>query len=152
MSLLSRICFALGCCVLASVVLIGCEPSLPGFGASRDAGTQGALALTLEPAGSLDRAPPIVHLHLSAAGLSELDPASLCLVRGRMSAAQLKQLASSTPSASLADDIVPTIRWMDPATGTLVLAPTEALSAGEVYSIAGIEPPSIETLTIASMD
>ncbi len=127
--------------------------------------SEGAAALTedqvvdvevsLEPPSPLHAAPPVVRIHIEMTGMADdlppIGPDRFVLVAGEVGPAHLGQLARDEISGALSERIVPTLQWLGPD-DTVVLAPTQKLSAGEIYSIASGAPKYSEEIVVMGDD
>ncbi|MBW2458649.1 MAG: lamin tail domain-containing protein, partial [Deltaproteobacteria bacterium] len=73
------------------------------------------------------------------------------LIAGEIGPAHLGQLARDEISAALTERLIPTVEWQE-HDGTIVLAPTIELTAGEIYSVACGMPKMSRELTVARHD
>ena len=111
--------------------------------------------VTVEPAAPLDAAPAVLWIRVK----KPVDPAQIVLVRGRAGAAQVSQVRRGAISRTLRDQLVPVTIWSeDPAgdaaapSGSVVIAPTEALRPGEEYTLVSGEPPRSTAILVATED
>jgi hypothetical protein len=113
------------------------------------------LEVTLEPPSPLDAAPPVVRIHIKMMDLPgdrpRLESDRFVLIAGQIGPAHLGQLARDEISFALSERIIPTLEWTE-ADDTVVVAPTERLSAGEVYSIASGVPKFSQEIVVMDDD
>ncbi len=113
------------------------------------------LEVTLEPPSPLHAAPPVVRIHIKVTNLAEdlprIEPDRFVLIAGQIGPAHLGQLARNEISGALSERIIPTLEWLE-LDDTVVLAPTEKLNAGEVYSVASGAPKLSEEIIVMNDD
>jgi len=147
----------------AGVLVLGCAPELPagsttGSGGQSPAQAPAAFEIRLEPQAELVKAPPILRIHVrpgapaAATGAApELATDSVVLVQGEVQSAQLRQLATGEVSKELQKRIVPSLSWLG-EDGHLVLAPTIALTLGELYTVASGSLKIAQEITVLQDD
>jgi hypothetical protein len=122
-----------------------------------DASTPLVDPVHLEPAAPLDAAPPVLRIRVE----NPVDPARIVLVHGHAGSAQVSQVRRGEISKVLQAELVPVVIWSeDPpadgdggaATGSVVIAPSEALQPGDEYTLVSGEPALATTLHIAMDD
>lgn len=132
----------------------GCQPELPlGRRGGSASSTASALPeLHLDPEADLQAAPPILRLRVALAG--EADPAAFVLVRGEVSKAHVRQLASEEISKALRERLVPALSWAEGEgeARQIVLAPLAPLDPGEAYVVASGAPALALPLRVAEAD
>ncbi|XXX80012.1 lamin tail domain-containing protein [Sorangium sp. So ce134] len=124
----------------------GADPADPA-----DAGPE----LQIEPEAPVNAAPPVLRLRvrLPGASLEGVDPARALVVRGKISAAHLRQIEQGELSKALSERIVPSIAWLDgtpPGDLSLVVAPLAPLAPGETYAVASGSPVFSHHVQIAA--
>jgi len=135
-----------------------CDPGLltqPGRAAPAVPESDATMSLSVEPAAPLETVPPILRIRVLLEGVSNAElregPGHIVLIAGQVGPAHLGQLARDEISNALAERIVPTIARRE-GDGSVVLAPTERLVAGEVYSVATGTPKLAREITVAADD
>jgi Lamin Tail Domain len=138
--------------VASLLVLAHCAPITSESPESDgEGGSTAELAIALEPGGALDAAPPILRIRLQAApGDWPPDETRLALISGDIGSAQLGQIARNDISNALNERIVPSLSWRED--DVVVLAPLQALAAGERYTVASGAPKASFELTVALDD
>ncbi|WP_437534720.1 lamin tail domain-containing protein [Sorangium sp. So ce726] len=134
-------------------------PQLDEGGDEEDAGVAGPAdagpELQIEPAAPLDAAPPVLRVRvlLPGAALGSVDPARALVVRGKLSAAHLRQIERGELSTALSERVVPSIAWLNgtpPGDLSLTVAPLAPLAPGETYAIASGSPVFSHHIQIAT--
>lgn len=138
--------------VAGASVLLGCQPRLPDPPGPVAPHAAAELSVLIEPDAALSAAPRVLRFHVTTHAAERLDPEAFSLVRGHLSAAQLRQLAAGAPPASLAERVVPLSRWTDAASGAAILAPLVALEPGQPYALAGTDVSLVVALTALAHD
>lgn len=117
--------------------------------------------VTVEPAASLDEAPPVLWIRVE----KPVDPALIVLVHGPAGAAQVSQVRRGEISKTLRAKLVPVTIWSeDPAAdagssddgaasiGSVVIAPAEALIPGDEYTLISGDPARATAIHVALED
>lgn len=131
--------------VTIALGLLACRPDLPS---STSHLAPADFAVQLEPAAPLDRAPPILRLHLTLEPPADLD--RIVLVEGDLSASRLLELSRGDIPDSLRKRFLPVVAW--PEGAQIVVSPEAPLERGRTYTIASGSPKGMAHVRVDEHD
>lgn len=119
-------------CVATTLILTACQAPLPDPPESSTA-TQSA-SVSVEPEAPLDAVAAVLRVRIEVGATWDEPPEDVLLVSGELSDYHLNRIAKQDLPQTLIERTVPVLAWREET--SVVLAPTELLAAGELYSLA----------------
>jgi Lamin Tail Domain len=121
-------------------------PSGPGSGGG--GASAGEFTVVVEPDASLDATPSVLQLRVDAPPLGT-QAGRVAVASGELSPTLLRELETDQVSAALSARLVPVVSWFDDK-GSLHVAPTVELAAGQLYTLALEDAAIGHSFTVAA--